>query len=158
LSTLADVASVIPTVGENVEKDFLSGHATSVAVGECECQNLRQVWSREVGNVVSVPGICGFDIASKLLERWSRLRVRSVERPRLPTEVGAKDSVNDVDVVQGADASVKLLGMLWGQLVQEREQLESAKTCGRQRLQGSVDMADPRFRESGRASAPAVWA
>ena len=120
---LADVASVIPAVGENVEKDLLPGHAASIAVGECESQNLRQSRRREVENVVSVPGIRGFDIGSELLERRSRFRIRSVERPRLPTEVGTKDSVNDVDVVQGAHARVKLFGMRWRKRGQEREQL-----------------------------------
>ena len=106
LEYLADVTPVIPAVGEHVEKDFLPGHATLVAIGECEDQNLRQGWSRGAGNVGSVPGIRGFGIGSELLERWSRLRIRGVKRPRLATEMGAKDAVDDVDVVEGADASV----------------------------------------------------
>jgi len=112
LKHLADVTPVIPAVGENVEKDFLPGHTTSVAISEGEDQNLRQSWSREAGNVVLVPGICGFDIRSELPKRWSYLRIRSVEGSWLPTEMGAKDAVYDVDVVEGANTSVNLFGML----------------------------------------------
>lgn len=113
LEHLTDITPVIPAVDKNVEKGLLPGHATSIAVGENEGEDLRQSWGRKAGNVTSVPGICGFDVGPELLERWGCLRIRSVKGYWLPTKVGSKDSVDDVDVVEGTDASVKLIRMLW---------------------------------------------
>lgn len=101
---------MIPTVGEDVKKDFFSGHATSVAIGKGEVQDLRERPRRECRGIVQVPGIRLLHIASELVERWCCLRIRSIEGSCLATEVGPEDPVDDVDMVERADASMKLVG------------------------------------------------
>jgi hypothetical protein len=123
LENLTDIAAVVPTMRDDMKQDFFSGHAPSITVGEPEVQRLREVGLHKRSNVLDVPSIRGLYVASQLSKRWSFLGVRGVEWGWFPGEAGAKEPVNDVDVVEGANARVKLLGVLRRQGAQQCEEL-----------------------------------
>lgn len=54
---LADVASVVSAVGDDVSEHFLSGHAACVAVGEAEADAFLEFAGRDGGAELLVPSV-----------------------------------------------------------------------------------------------------
>jgi hypothetical protein len=128
---------VIAAVRDHVQKDLFACHAALVAVGEGEVQHARERRLAQAAHVVEVPRVSRRHVRTKLLERRRRLGVRRIEGLRRVAQARLEEAVDDMDVIERADAGVQRLGMLRRQSRQQREQLGVGPgLVAEQRLEG----------------------
>lgn len=84
-----------PAVRDDVKRDLFARHATGITVGEGERQRLRQRGLGQAVHVIDVPRVDCAHVETKLTERGSVLRVRSLEESAFFTQMGTEDAIDD---------------------------------------------------------------
>ena len=93
-------------MAEHMEQHFLSRHSSRVTISELKRKTLQQCLVGDLGDIVLEPEVGFGDSEMKLSEFRCLRRIRCRVRVLLASQVSAKDSVDNVDVVERPDRRV----------------------------------------------------
>ena len=93
---------MVRAVGQYVEQHLFSAHRPEVTVREQKRDGFLQRLLRERGHIALVPKISLRDSRVKFAEVGSVWGVRRLVLMRLPEQMCAEDSINDIDVIEHA--------------------------------------------------------